>query len=118
MAAPLAQIIVVPDVGVGPGPWPSPAWVPAGFATLTRLGLEVAATGADRVILLGSGIGPGDPIDLTNPNRIAYFTGPGMHAAELLKFASACSFYAFLRMPPPNGGAPTVNLNFEMIGTP
>ena len=117
MAVPLAQILLVPDVGVGPGPWPS-LWIPATFGTLTRLGLSVVATGADQVILLGSGLGAPDPIDLTNPNRIATLTGPGMRAADLLKFASACVFYALLRMPPPNGGTPTPALNFEMIGAP
>jgi hypothetical protein len=121
MAAPIVQILPVPDVGAGDGPWASPAWIAGSLATITRLGLATNATNADRVALLGSAVGPGggavaaDPIDLSNPNLIASFTGPGMLPRELLKFASSCPYYAIVRLPPANGEAPTSGLSLEMI---
>jgi len=115
MAGPVVLISPVPDVGVGDGPFPSPAWIVGPFGDLDRLGSQVAATDADVVVLLGAAVNT-DPIDETNKNVLGTFVGGGMKAAELLH-ASACAFYAFLRYPPSNGGTPTVGLTFEMLGT-
>ena len=117
MAGPLSQTLLVPDVGVGPGPFPSPAWIAGTLSDLTRLGLEVAATNDDIVTVLCSGVGGLlDPINEANPNILGSFVGGGMKPADL-SHATACVYYAFLRYPPPPGGTPTVGLTFEMVGT-
>jgi len=106
----------VPDVGVGPGPFPSPGWVAGTIASLSRLGLT-AGTSADQVVLLGSATGT-DPIDASNPNRLGGFAGNEGSKAPILTHASACPFYAVLRYAPsPSEGPPTVGMSFELQGS-
>ena len=119
MSVPVAiDYLAVPDVGVGPGPFPGP-WVAAtNVATLTRLGVGPGATSADRVLLLGSATGT-DPIDAENPNKLGFFSGGQPNQAPILTHASACPFYAVLRYPPPVGaGAPQIGMSFLLQGKP
>jgi hypothetical protein len=111
------QYLAVPNVGVGPGPFPG-IWVASTISTLTRLGLGPGTTSADRILLLGSATGA-DPIDAQNPNRLGFFFGDQPNEAPILKHASACPFYAILRYPPlPNTGAPKIGAVFVLQGKP
>lgn len=87
---------------------------------LLRLGLAVATNQADVVVLLVSATGT-DPITEDNPNQVGYFYGaePSISANSI--DATACTFYALLRYPPPEGTSgtpPTVGTTFELQGHP
>jgi hypothetical protein len=122
VAAPNVQILPVPDVGVGAGPWAS-GWIPATVASVGRLGLAVATNQADLIILLGSAIGT-EPIDVTNPLEIqnqlgTFYGGAGSQNADVQNI-SGCAYYAFVRFAPPQGTQdpqaipPTVGATFEI----
>lgn len=115
----VTQLLPVPDVGIGKGPFPSPAWILGTLDELDRLGLAVATNPADLVVLLVSATGSTilDPITEDNPNQVGYFYGaePSISADSL--DATACTYYALLRYPPPEGtSGPTVGAVFELQG--
>ena len=114
MAALVVQTLAIPDVGVGPGPFPSPGWTATTIGTLTRLGISnFDATDSDLVVLLGAAVNT-DPIDATNPNVVASFQGSGLKAADLMH-ATACAFWAILRYKP-TVGTPTAGLSLDLLG--
>ena len=113
MAVLLVQTLAIPDVGVGPGPFPSPAWTATTIGTLTRFGiLNFFADDSDFVVLLGAAVNT-DPIDGTNPNIIASFRGPGLKPPEL-QHATACAFWALLRYK--TTGTPHAALSLDLLG--
>jgi hypothetical protein len=119
MAGTQTQLLPVPDYVVTdpPVPTPSPVWVPAVFETLVRVGLGTS-TEADVVVVLGAATNA-DPITTTNPNQLATLYG-GAAVASVPpepQGLSACTFFAFLRLPPTFGtGAPTIGLPCQMQG--
>ena len=113
----VAQEIDVPDVGVGPGPFPSPGWIAGHIVVLTRLGFGIGASGADKITLLFSVDGVG-PIDASNPNIMGGYSGETGSQDPGLTYATACPFYAILRYPPTFGeGTPQVGAKFYLQGT-
>ena len=107
----------VPDVGVGPGPFPSPGWIAGNIVVLTRLGFGIGATEADQIKLLFSPDGAG-PIVEANPDVMGGYSGQTGSQDPGLTHATACPFYAILRYPPlPGTGAPQVGAKFYLQGT-
>jgi len=107
----------IPDVGVGPGPFPSLEWFPiTTFDTLTRLGWEAGGALADYVVVLVSATGL-DPILQSNPNTIGTFNGFAGQKSPVLTHSTAAPFVSFLRLVPPEGsGAPSVGAKFIFQG--
>lgn len=114
----VTQLLDIPDVGVGPGPFPSVGWTAGTLSSLTRAGMAVGTNQADLCILLESATGT-DPITPQNPNQCGYFYGgAGSKTADALALTAA-AFYAILRYPPPTGtSGPTTGAKFELQGTP
>ena len=112
------QTILVPDWPGGTTPVPSAAWTLSEFLCLSRLGLQLASSSGDVVVLLG-GADDTDPLDLSNPNQLWQFIGGAGVAAVTAAIAQipACKFYALVRMPPPLDAAPaTQGLVLEVQG--
>ena len=116
----IRQQLPVPDwAPETPGPIASPSWTAGLLDSLTRVGLQLASSTGDVVVLLGSA-NLTDPISAANPNVLGTFVG-GVASQDAGEDAMpACFAYAVLRYPPPQApgtALPTTSLVLELQGT-
>jgi len=113
------QQLPVPDWVPGTaGPIASPSWTVGAANALTRVGLQVASSTGDVVVLLGSA-NLTDPISAANPNVLGTFLGGTASQDAGGGAIPACFAYAVLRYPPPHApgtARPTTALVLKLQG--